>query len=261
MAKTPDDDQKPSTEERYGAATHASNLRVHQDRGGSVDMIIAAGLSASRVGAALIRLHSEWEGLAKPKRRDRTAIESIAKEFPLVHDGERKEPYTVMVNGKPEHHTRMVPNMVLDMASAHRRAHEWYIHDLQLAFQQMKTLPEVRHGLVLWARREGISDADRHVAEVVSWWLDHRCPICQGRAKEAIPGTPSLSHKDCRACKGTGETKIPHDYENGNYQRESKKLLRYINDCVKTAQTSLRKQLPRMRQAKRWAAGIVDHQN
>lgn len=243
MANQPPDDDKPNTEERYTAATHASNLRVQAERGGHADLIIAAGLSKSLVGASLIRLHSEWEGLAKPRRRDRTAVEAIAKEFPLLQEGERKETYSVLEYGKRIQKSRMVPNMVLDMPSAHRRAHEWYLHEMKLVFQQMKTLPLARDSLTLWLRQNDVADADRRAGEVLAWWLDHRCPGCDGRKKETIQGTPSLSHKDCKVCQGTGQTPIPHNYDNGSYLRESKSLLRYINDCVKTAQASIRDRL------------------
>lgn len=52
-------------EERYITANKASNLRVEADKGGAVDVIIAAGMSPSRLGSALLRLHSEWDGAAK----------------------------------------------------------------------------------------------------------------------------------------------------------------------------------------------------
>lgn len=228
----PPDDTKPNTEEQYTAATHASNLRVQAERGGSADMLIAAGWSASRIGASLIRLHSEFEGQAKPKRLGRDAIKLLADTFKKEDDGKVQF----------DKETRLLP-----LDAAHRQAHEWYLHEMQMVFQQMKTLPEVRHQLVLWALKNEVAKPERHVAEVISWWLDHRCPVCEGRAKEHIIGTPSLSHKDCRACKGTGETKIPADYENGNYLRESKKMLRLINDCVKSAQASIRSRLQPMK--------------
>lgn len=252
-SKSPQDDTKPNTEERYTEATHATNLRVQAERGGSADMLIAAGwsVSASRVGAALIRLHSEWEGSEKPKRRDKSAIENIAKtELPLIANGTKKEAYTEVVNGKKVPRTRLVSNMVLDMKQANIRAHEWYMHALGERFQKLKTLPEVRLELVDWARREDMKDPEVRVSQVLSWWLDHRCPVCEGRAKEVIPGTPSLSHRDCQACRGTGETRIPADYNNGNYMRDSKKLLGYMHDCVKTAQSSIRSRLQPMKAKK-----------
>ena len=55
-----------TTEEKYTSATHAINLRVEADRTGQADIIIAAGMSPSRLGAALLRLHSERDGASTP---------------------------------------------------------------------------------------------------------------------------------------------------------------------------------------------------
>jgi hypothetical protein len=51
----------PTVEEKYTSAIHASNLRVEADKGGSADVLIAVGWSPSRLGAALMRLHSEQD--------------------------------------------------------------------------------------------------------------------------------------------------------------------------------------------------------
>jgi len=51
-----------TTDERYISATHASNLKCEADKPGQVDPIIAAGMSSSRLGASLLRLHSEYDG-------------------------------------------------------------------------------------------------------------------------------------------------------------------------------------------------------
>ncbi len=48
-----------STEEKYLVATNTSNLRVEAERTGAADVIIAAGWSASRIGGALMRLHTK----------------------------------------------------------------------------------------------------------------------------------------------------------------------------------------------------------
>ena len=65
----------PTIEERYISATQASNLKVEADKGGAADIIIAAGWSPSRVGQALMRLASEWDGAAKrPKMSDTDLI-------------------------------------------------------------------------------------------------------------------------------------------------------------------------------------------
>ncbi len=48
-----------STEERYLTASNSSNLRVEADKHGDADVMIAAGWSASRIGGALMRLHTK----------------------------------------------------------------------------------------------------------------------------------------------------------------------------------------------------------
>ena len=58
---------RPDINEQYTSATHASNLRVEADRKSSADILIAAGWAHARLGSALLRLHSEWDGAAHPK--------------------------------------------------------------------------------------------------------------------------------------------------------------------------------------------------
>jgi len=50
-------------EERYGAAAHTGSLKIGEHgRSGAVEVLMAAGMSPQRLGAALIRLHSEYDG-------------------------------------------------------------------------------------------------------------------------------------------------------------------------------------------------------
>jgi hypothetical protein len=235
------DDAKTTVEERYTNATHASNLRVQAERTGSADVLIAMGWSPSRLGAALMRLHSEWDGCEKPRKPTRTAVDLIAASLPRIEDGQRKQDGV------------MVPNMVLDMDTAHKTAHDWYMHELKILFGKLKTMPDVRHQLVQWAAQRLIHEPEFRVAEVLAWWLDHVCPVCEGRKKDRIPGTPSLSHKDCKACHGTGEARIPQRQGNDYYVMETKKLLKHIDVCVKTAQTSVRQRLQAYRPTPRGA--------
>lgn len=221
MLNTPEN-PAPTVEEMYDSATHASNLRVVADRNGPADIIIAQGWSPSRVGAALMRLQSEWSGSAHPKKPTRAAVDALALSLPRIGDGQRK---------------------VVDMARAQRMAHDWHLHDVKILFGKLKTLPAAREQLARWAHLQMIDNADHRVAEILHWHLDHVCPVCEGRCKELIPNTPSLSHKDCKACKGAGETRIPSQQGNEQYLHESKKMLRYINDCVKMARTALKQRL------------------
>lgn len=238
------DENPPITvDELYESAAHSSNLRMHEDRSGPVYVLIAAAMSPNRLGAALMRLHSEWSGAAHPKKPTRAAIDAVAHELPRLEVGERKVKVTVMQDGKQVVIENMVPNMVLDMAGAQRTASDWHRHEVKIMLGKLKTLPVVREQLAIWARLQLIDNADHRVAEILMWHLDHKCPACEGRGKELIPNTPSLSHRDCKVCRGSGETRIPSQQGDEQYLHESKKLLRYINDCVKTARTGLKQRL------------------
>jgi len=50
------------------------------------------------------------------------------------------------------------------------------------------------------------SEARTVATGVLSWNRANVCPVCHGSGYEVIPGTPSLSDKECKACRGTGKT-------------------------------------------------------
>jgi hypothetical protein len=80
------DNEKPDITERYSNATHASSLVVQERTSGPGDMLIAAGWSKSRTGAALMRLHSEWDGVEKPRAsRDKNVSRAEAAKW-LEHE-------------------------------------------------------------------------------------------------------------------------------------------------------------------------------
>lgn len=227
MTTSPPDDTKPTVQERYSNATHTSNLRVEAERSGAADTLIAMGWSPSRLGAALMRVHSEWDGAEKPKRMNATAVDLLAASLPRL--GEDKN--------------------VVDIVGARQQAQDWYMHELKILFGKLKTMPEVRHQLELWAHKQSIQNPNHHAADVLGWWLDHRCQACEGRGKEKIPNTPSLSMRDCRVCRGSGETRIPHKQGFPRYELDSRRMLKHIDVCVKTAQTNLKQRLQGYRPA------------
>lgn len=224
------EDRPPTVEERYASATHATNLRVHDDadRGSQADILMAMAWSPTRLGAALMRLHSEWEGAEHPMHPATDAVRRLAGTYQKDKDG------MVSIDGHPP---------VLPMDAAKRQAHSWYIHELKILFGKLKTMPDVRHQLVMWASKNDIAEPEQRVAETLGWWLDHKCPGCNGLKKERIQNTPNLSHRDCKVCRGTGETKIPQQVGSDWYLADNKRLLKHIDVCVKTAQTSVRQRL------------------
>lgn len=84
-----------------------------------------------------------------------------------------------------------------------------------------------------WARFER---PDAVASAVLAWWLVKVCKACTGKRFELVPGTPALSARHCKSCKGTGEITLPHG-ENG------KRLERWLDESVERAQASIKKRL------------------
>ena len=59
----------PTVDESYASATNAQSLAVTHSEGPrcAVDLLAAAAWSPSRLGLALLRLHSEWDGAEHPR--------------------------------------------------------------------------------------------------------------------------------------------------------------------------------------------------
>lgn len=156
--------ETPDVAERYITANQSSNLRCDTRSDapiGSVGILVAVGWSPSRIGAALMRLHS------KPDR-----------------------------NG----------------------------------------LEQVHAQLMLQAEYWGIERPAAVSAAVLSWWLSHVCKPCSGVRFELIPGTPALSNRHCKACKGTGEAVLPHG-------SDGRRLVGFLDDCKSRATDSIKRRL------------------
>lgn len=150
-----------STEERYTSATVTSNLRVEADVIGPADVLICAGWSASRMGLALMRLHTK-------------------------HDA--------------------------------------------------ATLTMVHEQAVAQAVMMGIERPHVVATAVIAWWVNRTCNKCHGLKFELILGTPSLSDKHCKTCRGTGEAKLPH----GDAGR---RLAGWMDECKSRAVDSIKRRL------------------
>jgi hypothetical protein len=231
---TATESDKPNIEERYTGATSASNLRVETDhtRSGPADLLIAAGMSASRLGASMLRLHSEWDGSSKPKKPTREQIETVAAtlkraDFPVNLKGRALEAAV-----KADQRSRMV------RASA--EAHGWHEQELRALVGRLKSLVEVRLDLARKAYAWKIPEPWDVAAEVVKYWLDQSCPSCDGLKFRQIPGTPSLSNRVCPSCQGSGLARVPHG-------GDGKKLANYLDDCVAIARRDISTKLYGMR--------------
>ena len=61
-------DDLPGVEENYSQACTSSNLRVEADKRSPADVLIASGMSNSRIGGALMRLRAEYGSDSVPRR-------------------------------------------------------------------------------------------------------------------------------------------------------------------------------------------------
>lgn len=210
--------EQRTVEEGYTSATGASHLRIEAHRTGPADYIAAAGMSPYETGMMLMRLRSEWDRSAKPLPPTRAAIDRLADTLEAIPHG---KPHAGMVaeTERGQIHYRK-PQEV-----AERTANAWYVHELGLLFQQLKTLPEVREELERWV---GPPHAAHVVASVLGWWLDPTCRTCHGCGKRIVKNSGGRSSgKPCFACVMSptqGQRPLPH-------AGLGRKLLAHINAC------------------------------
>ena len=154
-----------TVEEKYAGAITTSNLRVQADKSGAGDVIIAVGWSASRIGAALMRMHTKAD-------RD--------------------------------------------------------------------TLGQLHAHITKQAEHYGIDRPVVVAASVLSWWFFHVCQVCKGVRFELVANTPSLSSRQCKACRGSGEVAIPHG-------EAGKRLAAWLDQCKESGAQSIRARLHNIR--------------
>lgn len=211
-----DTKEKPNIEERYTSATHAQRLVVTAEKSGPADVLIAAGWSPSRLGAALLRLHSEHDGAERPRMPSAEIIAAVSVKMAMAAG--RYQPTNA------------------DRKAAQEEAFKWYTQEHKLWLGKLKTLPAVREQLTAWAQRQELPNPDGLTSATLFWWLSPTCTTCHGQRWQVIPGTPALSERVCPACRGSGERPMP-------FGLEGKTMLSYMDDAMAAARVSMRKRL------------------
>jgi len=204
-----DNQEKPNVDEQYARAINASNLRVETDasRRSQADILVASAWSSSRIGAILMRLHTEYQGSQHPRRLSKDAVHALA----LTIDVPKDSP--------PSRKT------AIQLAKAWKTADDWYGHEVGLLLSRMKSLPAVRQQLAIKAT-EWRSDQPLDLAiSLLIWWLDRVCPVCHGTKWDVAPGTGRHNGRVCNKCKGTGEVSIPCG-------QDGRRMANFIDDCV-----------------------------
>jgi hypothetical protein len=225
--KSADTTERPDISEAYAVSISSSNLRVRGDDTIRTpgDLIAASGMNRHRTGLALRRLLSEWDHSAKPREPSREQIEALAASYPRIA-GSGKVRIVVRENGAD------VGKELPPIVAARIESARWYANELSLLLLSLRSLPAIRSTLLVHAREQGW-DGDVHlVAHVLLWWLDSRCPACQGRRNKIIAGTGRTGSHPCGKCRGTGTKAEPYGWE-------GTKLLTHIKGCLTAAARDL----------------------
>jgi hypothetical protein len=254
--------ERAGIEERFETACNASSLKVEAEKGGAADLMIAAGWSDSRVGMALLRLHSEWDGAAKPKKPTEQQVRALAESFKAQDETERAN--RERENGELARleglQSKVPPEERFDLAvaimerkklyatgklplraptpqgkpetRARTEATAWYRRELRLLAQSLKSRASVNEQLTHWAILRGIDPLI--VGPALHHWLAPKCTVCEGHGRRKIPDAPALSAKQCHACQGTGNAHAPEG---------SGRVLTHIDYVVQVARQSLKKRL------------------
>lgn len=218
-------DEIRTVEETYACAITTSDLRVQAEVRSPADAILAAGMSKSRLGSALLRLHSEFDSSALPKRPTSGQIEVIARANPKD-----------VPTGKNDEHGLPIINSVPDFKGAETLAWGWYKDEVASLIVRLKSLAYVRSGVLAEANRAMIQAPENVVQQVIGWWLMQRCHVCEGRQEQVILGTGRLSGRACRQCHGSGKSPVP-------YGSEGRFLANVMDEAIQKARTDIRRKL------------------
>jgi hypothetical protein len=156
------ENEKPGIQEQYETAGNTSDLTVEADRRGAGDVIVGAGFvthvegapawSATRTGMALLRLHSEWNAVAKPRRADKQALDAFAAR--IKGDDERAR---ATAEGKGEKYAQPKSSAAERAAT---EAQRWYANELRLMANSLKSRAVVWEQIGQWIAIKGIRPGD-----------------------------------------------------------------------------------------------------
>lgn len=211
-------DERRTIEESYTSATASSDLRCETRDGAprcDTDLLIAAGWSPSRIGAALLRLHTEWDGAEHLRPATGADFAEAAR---------ARQPVALT-------QTPSMARVVADKLAA-----EFNRQQAKALMSHLKTMPVVREQLTMQLLKWKVEDAEQVAGSLLRWWLAPNCHACHGRKFEVIPDTGRLSSKHCKPCGATGKLRIPHG-------EAGRRLANWMDMCVQLARTSIGKRL------------------
>lgn len=93
-------------------------------------------------------------------------------------------------------------------------------------------LEQAHQQIAIQAARWGMDRPEAVAASVLAWWLSHVCGGCRGVRFELVTGSPALSNRHCKACKGSGEVAIPQG-------GAGKRLATWLDECKEASASSI----------------------
>lgn len=227
-----EDTTKPGLDERYTSARNSRDLTVASSElpNRDSDVLAAAAWTQSRVGHALMQLHSEWDSAEKPAKPTAARIKSLVGTLQRLPHGVDPAIEQRDESGQP---APLTPAM----AKAYTDA--WYRHEVGLLLGKLKTLPGVRAQLTEQAAKWGWPEPIVS-AEVLRWWLDQSCHVCHGTKFQFATGTRRLGDRPCGECRGSGHSKVPHG-------QQGTKLANWMDEGVNIARRRIKKALRNFR--------------
>jgi hypothetical protein len=213
-------------DEAYSSAVNATTIRLTPtDLGtiGSAEILLAAGTargSVTSIGAALLRLHSEYDSAEKPRMAPASMFATRIHAAHLQFD-------------TPSDLNAQVRQYVAHEAA--RSAQAYNEHETRLLLGKLKALPGVRRHLTLEVAAWKVEHPQEVGTAVLCWWLNQTCPVCNGTRWATHPGGKQGA-KTCKACSGTGKAKLPHG-------EVGRRLASFIEDCVDGARQQIRVKL------------------
>lgn len=200
----------------------------------AADMVAAAGYAAgvdchgpspTRLGMALLRLHSEWTACARPKRVGREVVESLADAIRLsdirAKESARLRGVAFAEPGSP-------------FGRANAEVQGWYTNELRLLALRLKSRAEVIGQLIAWGALKGIDP--EVVTTALAFWMDDTCHHCHGHG---LTFTDFQAAKRCKPCEGTGKTL--------ERTQAVDRVLRHIDYALGMARGQLRERLKNSR--------------
>ena len=216
-----DTEDKPGLDEVYEVACNARSLKMIDSEHGrsAVDVLIASGWSPSRLGGALMRLHSAYDAAEKPERKTALSVKEWKKVLHREDEARRAH------------------------AEQRVRYEQWYRSEVELLLSRLAAFPAVRQQLTYKAEDWRMENPQEKAVATIRFWLSQHCAACGGTKWQLIPGTLRQTDKPCMACLGGG-------YGSPPFNQEGRRLLNYLDACLAAARQSLKRNLSNMRQAK-----------